>query len=466
MRGLAPLFLLIGATSAHAQKIETKPEPVRITLSGRLELDGVLRDSHLNECSFWTPGGIDDVGITDSFIAPLLRLRLDVEFSKQLDAVVELGNLRINFDTFDPRLQNHRLGDDDIRVHATQAFVRVRAWPVESLETSVGLLAFHRDPSGWGHPIFLSNEAESAWGELPDSTVPPFPASGTNTVPQTRRDELIPAGAVVALTLDRFRASLWLFPAMIEGGTQSADEALYGLDASYDFGPISAGAVVALLQGGTPLPNTGSSEQFLVTAGLWARGQAGIFDAFLELYRQFGTAGVDLDAKGYALRAGARLRFEVDWSPWLAVEFLWISGDESALDSDEGRFLSYENNDAAPIVEGNEFGLDVDSNYRAVRGSGGATVKVFSRSLELRTALSWFQLVERVPLDPDPPFGVSGTSDRLGIEWDVGARLAWSKSLAFDALLGLLFASDVMAQFTRDAARTTHLVTFGVRLQF
>ncbi len=480
MRGLTTLTLLACAQTAHAQKVESRSDPVRVTVSGRVEFDAVIRDGHINETSFWIPGGLlssSQLDNTDTLISPLLRLRFDLDVSKHLTALLEIGNLRLNFDSSDTRLQNQRLGDDDILVHAVQAWVRLRGWPLEGLDATLGMMEFSRDPAGWGHPLFLSSQAESPWGELPDSTVPPFPARSTNTVPQTRRDELLPAGGTITYAKDRFRASLWIFPAMVEGGALTDDESLYGLDAALDFADtVTVGAIFALLQGGTDLPDSGSQEQFVFTAGLWARAEFGIFEGFLEAYRQFGTAGfVDVDgdgsretlrAKGFAVRLGGRLRFEADSHPWIAAEFLWVSGDESALDSEEGRFLSYENNDATPIVEANEFGLDVDNNYLALRGTGGLTVRVSSKTVELRTALTWFRLLERVPLEPDPPFGVSGTGDRLGVEWDLGLLIPWTKSLTFDAGAGFLFGSDVMARFTSGGDRTAYLISFGTRLKF
>lgn len=478
MRLAFPFFLVV-SSPALAQKADPRPDPVRITVSGRIEMDGVVRDGAINETSMWTPGGLassSDLRATDGFIAPLLTLRLDVELAPQIAAVVEAGNLRLNFDSFDPRLQTQRFGDDDLRVFARQAFVRVRAWPVEALDWTIGMQEFRRDPAGWGHPLFLTSAAESPWGELPDSVVPPFPAAGTNTVPQTRRDELQPAGLSAAFVRDRFRASIWLFPAMVEGGAWTDDEALYGLDASMDFpvgsGTITAGASLAFMLGGADLPDGGSQEEAAWTLGGWARAEIGVFDGFVEAYRQFGSAGrigdETLRAGGYAFRIGARVRFEASWKPWLSAEFLWVSGDEDGLDSKEGRFLSYEDNDATPIVEANEFGLDVDNNYRALRGAAGLSFRPIAKlpPWEARTMLSWFTTVEKIPLGPDPPFGVSGTSDRLGVEWDLGLRIPWSKSLAFDLGASFLFGSDVMREFTKEGDRSAYLATFGARLQF
>lgn len=445
-----------------------EPDPVRITITGRVEFDAVLRDRRLNEASYWRPGGLPSsspLRDSDSLIAPLVRVRFDVELTPAISAVVELGNQRLNFDSFETQRQTQRLGDDDTAVDVRQAYVLLR---IDAFDFTAGVVEIHRDPSGWGHPFFLSSHAESPWGELPDSTVPPFPAAGTNTVPQTRRDELQTTGVVGRFLLDDFEASLWLLPAVVEGGRASDDEALYGIDASLGFGEVRIGAIVALMVG------AGHDLQ-VVTVGGSVRAEIGVFDGFLEGYAQFGDVG-DLDAGGWAVRAGARLRFDGSTraagdaggpsltinGPWVSFEVVWVSGDKDGLDDEEGRFLSYENNDATPIVEGNEFGLDIDTNYGVVRLAGGLSVG----PVDLRTAVSFFTLLEDVPLPPDPAFGVSGTSDDLGVEWDLGGRWNYSKALTLDAWLGVLFGSGVLEEFTLGRHDATFLIGFGARLQF
>lgn len=413
-------------------------QDVTVTVGGRVEFDAVLRDRRLNEASYWRPGGLPSSSPLrdhDSFLAPLLRVRLDVEFSPSIAAVLELGNQRLNFDSFETQRQIQRLGDDDTAVDVREAHVLLRAWPVDEVDWRIGIVELHRDPSGWGHPLFFSSGSESPWGELPDSTVPPFPAAGTNTVPQTRRDELQTAGVVGRFLEDRFEATLWLFP--------REDEGIYGLDASLGIGDVTFGAVFALFE----------TELDAWTAGAFARVEVGVFDGFAEAYLQFG------DGDGWAFRGGARLRFD---GPWVAVEVLWVSGDDDGLDDDEGRFLSYENNDATPIVEGNEFGLDIDTNYSAFRISGGLTIG----TVEIRTMLSFFSLLEEIPLPPDPAFGVSGRSDDLGVEWDLGVRVPWTKQVAFDAFAAALFGSGVLEEFTLGRHDAAFLLGFGARLQF
>lgn len=473
---LLALFLREQGAGNREQGLgDRDPGPVRVTVSGRLELDGVARGGTLNEASFWTPGGLAATSGADhseTFFSPFFRLRFDVDFSPRVAAVLDLGNRRIDFDSPDPRLQNERVADDRISLLFRQAYIALRAWPIEGIEWNLGFAEIRHDPSGWGQPLFLSSDAESPWGELPDSTTPPFPAFSTNTVPQTRRDELQPAGLMGSFTRDCLRASLWLLPAVIEGGQTVNDEALYGLDASMNFGKIAVGAIGALWVGGTDLLGFSAQDQEVWTVGGWVRGEFGLFDGYVESYRQFGRAGrIDttgdgqaerLVAEGFALRAGARVRMDAASKPWLAAEFLWISGDESALDDREGRFLSYENNDATPIVEGNEFGLDIDSNYVAVRGSVGISVW----RVDFRAAVSFFTLLEPMPLAPDPAFGVSGRSDRLGTEVDFGVRVPWSRAVSLDATLSALLGSEVLEEFTRLRENEAYLLTIGTRLQF
>jgi hypothetical protein len=206
----------------------------------------------------------------------MFRLRFDADFSPRVAAVLDLGNRRIDFDSPDPRLQNERVADDRISFLVRQAYVALRPW--ESLEVDVGFAEFSHDPSGWGEPLFLSSNSESPWGELPDSTTPPFPAFSTNTVPQTRRDELQPAGLSAIFARGRFHAALRVLPAVIERGATVNDEALYELDASMDFGKITVGAIGALLVGGTDFLGFSAQDQEVWTVGGWVRGEFGLCD--------------------------------------------------------------------------------------------------------------------------------------------------------------------------------------------
>jgi hypothetical protein len=136
------------------------------------------------------------------------------------------------------------------------------------------------------------------------------------------------------------------------------------------------------------------------------------------------------------------------------------------LDDEEGRFLSYENNDAAIIVEGNEFGLDIDTNYRSMQFSGGFEVSLLEKSFHPRALVAFFSFLEAIPLPPDPVFGVAGRDDNLGTELDLAVDLPWSEGLTLSAGAAFLFGAEALREFTLEREEQASLFTLGVRVQF
>src|SRR5204862_4079004 len=150
------------------------------------------------------------------------------------------------------------------------------------------------------------------------------------------------------------------------------------------------------------------------------------FAVAVEGYRQFGSAGVDLRAAGHAFRAVARYSD----GAWVQGVFVRVSGDRRGDDGREGRFLSYEDNDATLIVEGNEFGFDIDNNYETVQFSAGIPIPAGGTTIYPQVLVALFRFLEAVPLPPDPPFGVSGRSRTLGTEVDATLDAALNRQLS------------------------------------
>jgi hypothetical protein len=445
------LFIFL-AGAARAQDAVVSSDPARISVSGRIDLTAAWRGAALNEAAAWVPGGSALRG-GDTFVLPDLAVRFDL-VAPGWRAAVEIGNTPLDFDSFDPRLQNARLGESaSLEVDLRQAWV-------DLFEAArLGLQPLRWDPGGRGDPLFFDPAAaESPWGELPDATVPPFPALGTSTVPQTRRDVLHPLGLSVRLDAITVFALI-----LAEGGPSSADEVAAGASVLFPLGPLQAGAIGVLLAGG-------DGDRRVGTIGISLQLDAAPFSIGAEAYAQAGTAGrldadgdgdeEDLRARGGAFRVAAR------WSgpAWARIALAWVSGDDEGTDDREGRFLSYEDNDASMIVEGNEFGLDVDSNYRTIQVSAGFETEVLGLRIQPRALIGLFALDEKVPLPPDPLAG--GRSNRLGTELDAGVDLPWSPQVLFYMGAAILLGSEVLETFTAERDDSTFLATAGLRLRF
>lgn len=429
------MLLLLAAAFA----VQDDPGSVWIEVSGRMDVTYARRDRRLDESALWTPGGVPFRDV-DAFFLPDGAVRFDVG-SPAGRAVVEIGNLPLHFTGADPRLQHDRLGESPaVRINLLQAWIE----PIPELR--LGLQDFDSDPVGRGHPLFLApSRSESPWGELPDSTVPPFPASGTNTVPQTRRDRLRPVGVTARIdALD-----LTLFALVVgEGGPVSADETVSGAIYQTSLGDFRLGGVLAWFGG--------EGGRRVWTAGLTAFVAGGPFSAGAEGYGQRG------DSEGTAFRVLVRYADGVR----LQATATRISGDRRGDDREEGRFLSYEDNDATLIVEGNEFGFDIDTNYETVQLSFGIPFDADGVTLQPQVLAALFRFVEAVPLPPDPPAAVSGRSRTLGLEVDFSIEAALSSQFTLTLGAAWLLGADALENFTLRRDNRASLFTLGFRFRF
>ena len=430
------------------------PSQVWITVTGRVDQTFVHRDRRLNEASLWTPGGLPSgspLRESDSFVLPDVAIRFDVESPIGLSAI-EIGNLPLHASSPDPRLQHDRLGGTSaVTIELLQAWIE----PYPGVR--FGLQDFVWDPMSRGQPLFLAPSAsESPWAELPDSTVPPFPASGTNTVPQTRRDRIRPVGITAAVD----DLGLKLFGLVLtEGGPVQLDESITGAIVEGPIGSFRLGGVVAFLAGNSLVSD---HDKQVWTAGLTASFASGPFFAGAEGYLQRGDAGGGARAEGNACRLIVRYADGIR----LQATATRVSGDRRGDDRKEGRFLSYEDNDATLLVEGNEFGLDVDNNYQTVQLSAGLAIDAGGTMLYPQVLVALFRFLEAVPLPPDPAFGVSGRSRTLGTELDATLEAAVSRQASLTVGAAWLFGADALENFTADRATQAWLATAGFRLRF
>ncbi|HZE97071.1 MAG TPA: hypothetical protein VE981_08585 [Planctomycetota bacterium] len=456
MRLQAGALLLWIAGSAAAQD-DSAAGQVHISVSGRADLTYAARDRRLNESALWIPGGLppgSPIRATDTLVLPDVAVRFDID-SPIGAAAVEFGNLPLHFTDADPRFQQDRLGGA-----SAVELTLLQAW-VEFLEVlRFGLQDFVWDPTGHGNPLFLApSRSESPWGELPDSTVPPFPGFGTNTVPQTRRDQQRPVGLTARWGDTTFFALLAL-----EGGNRNSDQSLAGGFYDTSIGDFRVGALLCVLAGNS-WPRDG--DKIVGTAGLTVTYAADSLFASAEAYLQRGDAGSypgtpGLRAEGNAVRVQAGFGDTVR----LQLTATRVSGDRRGDDRKEGRFLSYEDNDATLIVEGNDFGLDVDSNYMTLQFSAAVPFQAGGMRIEPRVQVAAFRFLEAVPLPPDPPPGIGGRSRALGTEVDAGVDVAYTAQLAFTLAGAWLFNARALENFTVDRDDRAWLLTLGARLRF
>ena len=174
--------------------------------------------------------------------------------------------------------------------------------------------------------------------------------------------------------------------------------------------------------------------------------------------------------------------------PWNKYKFYFeasgwfLMGDDGSA-TNNGRpaknkdFMSMENNNQTLIVEGSQAGLDIDSNYFAIKAETGITLVDV---VDVKLVGGLFRLVNPPNAQAGghewgatvAPFRVNGAaalanyefSDKLGIEVDL--RVTWRPGTGFSlyAAYGTLFGSD----FLKDVfdVSTMSAGALGAAIQF
>ncbi|MCI0340406.1 MAG: hypothetical protein L0216_04530 [Planctomycetales bacterium] len=207
-------------------------------------------------------------------------------------------------------------------------------------------------------------------------------------------------------------------------------------------------------------------QSFGASADLWivsdyfeAYGEfVGQLGQYTERSRPFGFH--DTQQKSYAWYAGGR--FEIPLSLlglteqtsgnvfFLDCSYWYLSGDAGNPYQANEDYVSFESVDSALILEGAEHGLDVDTNYWAIKWEGGITADLFSCSI--------FYGMYRLNR---PPFGTVGgqspsnpnpIGQRLGNEIDLRLRWYPIPNVEIGVALAFLFDSNFFDSATRARA--------------
>jgi hypothetical protein len=117
------------------------------------------------------------------------------------------------------------------------------------------------------------------------------------------------------------------------------------------------------------------------------------------------------------------------------------------------------------ILEDMYLGFDWDSNYRAIKLSGGIALNAGAKNnLKLMTIVGLTQTARTVRFPSD-------FTHKLGNEVDVKVAWEMTKQVVIDAGVGFLFGSKVLelslgGPGAPDAERQTILFTLGMNLRF
>lgn len=493
------LLSTVGYAQESGRPVElgTKDESaIKVTLSGSFDLDWVYRGPIINEASFWQrSGAIASFGLnagesaTDfndgqNLFNGSLLLNLNAELMDKISVVSSFGNLRAARNGTNPVTDNVNIGDPSASASNKILFYDLYAGLEELVDPNFSLKAgqissYKIDFTGMGDSIFLDfSGAESPW----------VTREVLVAWPETRRDTVLPGGFVGTYKVGALDLDIALFPfvtAAGEGRSFNGNEGVYLATGNYVIDSnTSVGGVLGFMRGPSALDTIATVDAY-DGGTIWVVGFGGSMDkiagnikAFGEVYWEFGdlaktntTSLEDIDLSSWAFQLGAKYSFASENNMWAGASFLYVSGaeDHSATNGDVSKksngttnndeskeFLSYENNNDFAIVEGQLFGLDIDSNYWAIKFRGGFDL---SQKVDLVGKLGLFQLVEDVEVG-------SKKEDSLGTEIDINANYKINKSTSVEAGLAYLFGSDVLKRFTSDEDDVDYLLSLGTAIKF
>jgi hypothetical protein len=499
--------LLAGALPLGAQEKPVTPVPanadtVKIGVSGRVQLDYVGRSREITAFtdSLSNPfGGFPSATGTskaENSFEGYAAVRLDVELSRKVSALLEIGNRRVEgeppaFPATTPDGGILRWGGEaSMPVFLREAAAIFDDFIVPDLRFEAGLSRWSFDVRGRDSSFaFQPRRSQTLTRNLDsDGTLNVQDDAALRFSEAAWVDELEPVGACLTWSREGLVFDLVLLPAVIEGGQPDADESFYAIDGWYGLDEIGKGSRVGLIAalhkartstivGGFSSGDGNVHAQiFTVGGGADLKFADGAIEVFGEGYVQFGKAGElansqgDIDAAGRAFRIGLEWRHTVGnpMPVWAGASWFYLSGDGDTDPADDkaDKFASYEGTTDLMILEDPYYGFDWDSNMKGFKINAGARVTAASKDdLEITALLGLLKAAEDLLV----PGG--GTGDSLGNEIDV--RLAWSvtKQFVLKFSAAWLVGSDLLEEAMGGAANphaddSSQLYVLGFDLTF
>jgi hypothetical protein len=440
-----------------------RADTVKVNVSGNVVLDYVWRSK---EVTFFTEsfsGGVSHENTFEGYAA----VRVDAELSEKVSAVIEVGTKRVDGNEI------NEWGNAPAEpIQLREAGVMVNEFLTPALSFRLGIANWAFDVRGRGSAFALDPRHSQSIARNVGLTAT-ADGLGALAARAGSPEELEPVGAVftyVEPANKQFMLNVVLLPAMIEAGPSGDDESLYAVDFWYNLDAVGKGSRVGVVL--ARHDHAASDGFYTLGAGVVLKGMSEGLELYGEVYTQFGTAnragGQDIDAGGFGGQVGLEYRLGGEMKPWVGLNLTLLSGDDDTdpTDDEESRFLSYENVNDLAILEDMYLGFDWDTNYVAIKVSGGVTFSVAGGkdNLELSAVLGFCRTREDVRFP-------SGGEDALGNEIDVRARWILNRQAAITALFAYLTGSDVLEESmggsaNPDSEDNAMLYTLGLDLKF
>ncbi len=432
-----------------------------ITLSGTLGFSYNYRDDLFSDSSL----GINSTNRDEDFFDPRVSLQMEIVLEKNIKGFLELKNENRGgqwiHTTAGDLYTSNRLAGNQWQWEIEKAYLQVNEFILDGLTFKGGIIPHKYALRADGQSFFLNlGEAESPFSSQPDTNAIGFLATYQPI-------------NMLELYIDAF------YMTTSENSFARQDETIAGLNIDF-YLPKS------VQEEGKSAVTLGRFFNILFAAiqgdnskPLWTLGFS--FDYFfsenpsiylVELYGealfQFGhyshngkppfSNTKDQDHLAFGAYLGTRFSYEESkYKPFVDISFWYISGDDNDPDRKKNNDLvTYEDIDSTLIVEENDYGLDVDSNYWAIKFKTGVHLyPLVKEEMRLEVLYAYFHAIDAAP----------GRSRRMGDEVDI--RLIWeySPDLVFALSAGVLMNSRYLKDIFDETGVRGKQNTFIVRLE-
>ncbi|BBM82795.1 hypothetical protein [Candidatus Uabimicrobium amorphum] len=455
-----------------------------IMISGTLGFNYVFREDLFADAVL----ADQTTNLDGDFFDPRLTLRLDIMFNQNIQAVLELHNevrvaTQLNTGLLANRSGNlfitNRAEENNFIFEIERAYLNISDFLFSNTMLQIGIIPKRYALRANGDAFFLDlGESESPFNDGdPNVDEDGEDINARGFVYRWQMSDAFQLSQVFQADLEAFYFNTQ------ENGFLRQDQSIAGINLDLDFSKTVVNedeseallvrffnVIVAAIFGDNnqPIWSVGFGFDYFMSN----QPDVYLIEFYGETLFQFGILDRKNLAPAFANKNQAHLAFggylgtrfsyeKSDWKPFVDISMWYISGDDDDPNRDKNSDLvTFEDIDSTIIVEENDYGLDVDSNYWAVKFQSGISLKpLTSEEMRLEILYAHFEAID-----------TTNTSRHIGEEIDVRVVWEYSSDLTFVLAAGVLFNStffkDVFDELGADGDQSVFMLRFETLLRF
>lgn len=475
------LVLFAVASLCEAGNVETKKSK-GITLSGEIKLDSIFSNREVNTTIYGRTVPANKRQSSSTFFDPTISLNLDIWLAKHVNAYLGLKTPEyLTDDIGSPPNALVDIGPPVTTVNypsrmleVDQAYVHIDEFCFKELSVRLGIQEIVYDLLGNGNPFFL------ALGRSEDAFDNNFqtPGNGVLELNGPGQAGTVEAGGIRLCYSKKTKRLQFkgeaIFATTVETRQFDLDRDLFALVGTITI-PHEKDCVAKIMMTLAGMSHNPASR-------IWTYGMGSLVKAtksleiFAEAYGQTGTYWDNFDPAvdnppGPALSNETESLIQQSfggfggfkytglksaWKPFIGAEWWWLSGDPDRTDRKQQNFISYEDVDDTIILEENNYGYDLDTNYSALKFRAGFKP---GKDWELSMLYGNFRTGRAVKRGAFPGY------EKIGDELDIQLKWDYTEDITFRAGAGFLWNGKYFKPVLGNA-KTHELIFFEAVLRF